>query len=146
MTHPLQLSPDYVSIDKRKPALPKNKKGPHSCQVLSRKYDRPISYFYYSTVPRRARAFLILGKGDVEKGYLRYIKLAEGVLEEFQFITSFLKREQLTMKFSLFLKKDKSYISGIVVKVKKNGIERYDTLLATRNINKQYKIFLKEIK
>ena len=102
LKHPLGLAPDYVKIgteqtvvaNVQQPKKAKKQKGPnrsrvHSDQLLARKYGEANSYFYPYTSPKRARAFMILGKGDKERGYLRYLTLKRDTLKS---LSSLLKQ------------------------------------------------------
>lgn len=157
LNHPLKIAEGYVLMKDRveapklrvrnKNLAPKRDvQKVYLNQKLAEKYGEPKTYFYPYTAPRRARAFLILGSGNTEKGYLKYLNIKRDVLKRFKSIALLLKRDRQLRAFSLYLTHTDSYLSSYISRLNEKGITSYMTLVDTHNINKQYEIFLKENK
>jgi len=159
LNHPLGIAADYVLLKNRvepaptKPRVRNKNPTPkrdmqkvYLNQKLAEKYGEPKTYFYPYTAPRRARVFLLLGSGNTEKGYLKYLNIKRDVLKRFKSITRSIKANRQLSLFSLYLKREVSYLSTVTQRLNTKGITSYTTLIDAHNINKQYNNFLKEIR
>jgi len=155
LNHPLKIAEGYVLMkDRVEPPKPRvRNKNPtpkkdmqkvYLNQKLAEKYGEPKTYFYPYTVPKRTRAFLILGSGDTEKGYLKYLNIKRDVLKRFKSIALLLKRNRQLRSFSLYLNRTDSYLSAYISRLDEKGITSYIILVDTHNINKHYIKFEKE--
>ncbi len=155
MMHPLKIAEGYVLMkDRVEPPKPRvRNKNPtpkkdmqkvYLNQKLAKKYGEPKTYFYPYTAPKRTRAFLILGAGDIEKGYLKYLTLKGKVLNTFKKAMTTIRQNRLASAFSKFMDYDIGYLSTVIKRINTKGISSYEALLSTHNINKQYIKFEKE--
>jgi len=145
LSHPLKLSLSYVKIKdrRRKPGdtMPETTRKPLSEKELSEKYNLASSYFYRYTHPKRLRTFRLLGRGNVEAGYLKYLILSKEVEERLLEISKDMVPRKKALSFSKFIGKSPSFFSGFSKDIKTDGIRNATKLATCRKIIKKYERF-----
>jgi len=136
MTFPLQLSKDYIKLDDTK-ARTTPKEIPVEYGVAER-FGLCRTYFTSST--KKIRVIRLLGGGNVETGYTKYLKVVEDLNREFHKMCEILDDRILGYTvFDSFAGHSHKKTSSLKHEVEKRGIPSYKKLMTVHKILKNFK-------
>lgn len=127
----LGLAADYIPIDQREdePIIIKNK----SNSILVNEYDIAMKFGlsrnFFTAKTKKIRLIRLLGAGNVEDGYIKYLQLTENLMKDFNEICEILENRIWGFKtFDQFMEQKHPYTQKLKREVNTYGITRYQKI------------------